>query len=402
VWIWITQRRRTIWLVAGILGLYVVVYVVVNGLSFEPRKDELHFWPTSLQFSHSWIPSVELLRSYNELSAPLPFVVFGQAEYWFSRGIWAGRCINFALSLAVLLIFVLGTSARHGKRILAVIGVLSMPYFMACATHLYTDTMAVFFTVVGVFLHLRRRSLLSAAAFILAISCRQYMIAFPLGIFVFEVMRGTRAKDLSGLKFPWPAVWQFVACASLAGWVALWGGFCPPAAAEAQGIATVQPEVIVFQNSLYALACLGFYFVLPEMILFRGRFHMPSGLVRIAMLCLVAGLGLCFAMFPPWANTAQSQIPTMGYMDKLMHVLLPDIARIAIYYILAALATIRFLRWNLEGSLVLANVLLMMKAHLAWDKYMLPLIVVLWFLGLVSYETAGPQQPARSVAGVPA
>jgi hypothetical protein len=69
----------------------------------------------------------------------------------------------------------------------------------------------------------------------------------------------------------------------------------------------------------------------------------------------------------------------MGFLDRFLHLFCNDAARIIILYGLALLATIRFLKIGPDFFLVWTNVLLMAKAHIAWDKYTLPLIVVLWY-----------------------
>jgi hypothetical protein len=74
----------------------------------------------------------------------------------------------------------------------------------------------------------------------------------------------------------------------------------------------------------------------------------------------------------------------MGYMDKLFRMIGGDFFRMTLFYILALIACLRFLVMNLESLFVLTNVLMMLKSHIAWDKYLLPLIVILWFLNAVA------------------
>ena len=74
----------------------------------------------------------------------------------------------------------------------------------------------------------------------------------------------------------------------------------------------------------------------------------------------------------------------MGYMDKLFRMIGGDLFRMAVFYILALTACLRFLSFDLESFFVLSNGLVMLKSHIAWDKYLLPLIVALWFLN--AYE----------------
>ena len=89
-----------------------------------------------------------------------------------------------------------------------------------------------------------------------------------------------------------------------------------------------------------------------------------------------------FLFFPPYQNVDYN-IPTMGYMDKLFRLFGGDFIRMTLFYILALMACLRFLAINLESLFVLSNVLVMIKSHIAWDKYLLPLIVILWFLNAI-------------------
>ncbi len=109
-------------------GFVAVVFIGVligfNFLRFPIRADELHFWPTSLWLFHDGIPSVERLRSYNELSTPLPFLIFGGLEQVFHGGIAAGRGVNLAASLAIVML--IGAAGRFSTRsILSVAGLLA-------------------------------------------------------------------------------------------------------------------------------------------------------------------------------------------------------------------------------------------------------------------------------------
>jgi len=99
---------------------------------------------------------------------------------------------------------------------------------------------------------------------------------------------------------------------------------------------------------------------------------------------------ILFILFPPYQNVNYN-IPTMGYMDKLFRMFVGDFLRMTLFYVLALIACLRFLAMNLESLFVLTNVLMMLKSHIAWDKYLLPLIVILWFLNAVAHRgTAFP------------
>ncbi len=354
-------------------GFVAVVFIGVligfNFLRFPIRADELHFWPTSLWLFHDGIPSVERLRSYNELSTPLPFLIFGGLEQVFHGGIAGGRAINLAASLAIVML--IGAAGKFSTRsILSVAGLLAFPYFLLVAVHLYTDALAALFTVAGAALHLRRRHWPAAVCFIMGIACRQYIVAFPLAFAIHGVLQRIHAKRIvidGELAAP------TIATASLAGWYLFFGAAGPQPALAAQHIAVghLYPE-----HGLYFLTCIGVYFVVAECILFRSVEPLlqpaPSS-IAIALL-----MSILFWFSPPIENL--TIVPTMGYFDIAMRAVLSTPARMILYWALVVVACLRFRPGSLGGLMLYANAIIMTGAHLAWDKYALPLLTVLWLL----------------------
>jgi len=363
----------------SILLYYAFLLLVTKGLGFPPTRDELHFWPTTLRFSHAWPPSLELLRNYGELNTPLPFIVFGLIEKWGPGGIRYGRFFNLILSFGTIIIIARPQTSTHWKRSLAAgAALLLSPYFIGVSTHLYTDMIAIFLVLCGCLLHERKLYLGSLACFILAISSRQYMVAFPAALFLNEFYRErTNFNSLAAFRRWSPPL---LATGTLFAWYLFFGSFGPPEEITRQQITTTSMLNLLPQNCNYFLACLGAWFCLPEIFFNRiqerkllSGYEYSNSFGRFAGLVL----GLSFLFFPPWQNC--NQIMTMGFLDRFLHLFCNDTARIIILYGLALLATIRFLKIGPDFFLVWTNVLLMAKAHIAWDKYTLPLIVVLWY-----------------------
>jgi hypothetical protein len=380
------SRWRTA-IVLGLVGLYLSIYLGFSHLNFSIRKDELHFWPTSLSFSHHLVPRLEDLRNYDDLNTPLPFVVFGELEQAFGQGIWLARLTNLVLSFAgLLLIFFSGRSPSRGLR--SVLGLLLCPYFVAVSTHVYTDIFTLFFILVGFASLNAGASIVAGLAFLAAISSRQYAVVFPfvLGIW-FLSRRVIRGEQVEGKTWAMP----LFATLGLAGWFLFFGGPAPRIAMHHQFIATAHLTALLFQNTAYFLSVVGAYFVLPEAVLFPAsrrewwpvEFSLRTGI-------LVAMLSLLFLLFPPIANLAPYPYPEMGYLDKLLRAGLGTPARVVVLYFLALFTVLRFRRLSLAAWLVFGNALLMAKAHIAWDKYALPLLAVLWWLRAKDGELSAP------------
>jgi hypothetical protein len=211
------------------------------------------------------------------------------------------------------------------------------------------------------------------------------MLAFPSGIFVFEMLNLIRARNPNLVKpIVIRSLYQLIACLSIGVWALFLGNFGPVLVVARQNISTISLFKLFPEHSLYFLSCLGFYFVIPEFILLKRNTSIMSWFNKKTILVSIS-VFILFLLFPPYQNVNYN-IPTMGYMDKLFRMFGGDFFRMTLFYILALIACLRFLVMNLESLFVLTNVLMMLKSHIAWDKYILPLIVILWFLNAIGHK----------------
>lgn len=357
-------------LVVLLAAAYGGLLIYLEGLRFPPTWDEPNFWEASLLFSQSLIPTVDQLKNYGELNTPLPFVVFGVLEYLFRGGIFAGRLLNFVLSFTIVWLIGISNSKQKTTALLAVIGLFVFPYYLLLSGYLYTDIIAAFFVFFGCWFYLRNQHGWSAVMLVLAIAARQYMLAFPVAIAIHEFL-ATLRQDGFKLKLRWVA--PLLASATIGGWILFFNGLAPASAVVSEEVAV--PEVqqqlwlVDLSASLYFLACLGIYFVIPEWILFCRKFE-PRRLLREKNYALAFVLLLLLIIFPP--------LESHGLFIKVVNTMPIFALKLVVLYIPALLAVIRFAQFNLVFWLVLINAGLMIKAH-PWDKYLLPLLVVLWY-----------------------
>jgi len=357
-----------------LIAVYFLIYSAFDGLRFQLKDDENHFWPNSQIFAETWLPSLYALRHYNELNTPFPFIVFGWLHKLTSNGLVVGRIFNVLSSLGILLLLCWQAKERNPLwRALA--GILIFPYFQATSVLLYTDIQAVFWIVLGFWAWQKDRAFLSAFAFSIAVACRQFALAFPAALLIHEL---DIARQRGHLEIRWPMlIAQITALASIIPWLWLWGGLAPPNTAAGQGLpADFTLRRFVPENSLYFMATLGAYFVLPELVLRFRTSYFPNWR-NIKIILSLLSLGLLFCLFPPFGNAMD--IPTMGILDISVRNFFSDLPRLILFAVLAGLALWRFSRLDLASLLVLCNALLMLKSKVAWDKYLLPLLVVLWW-----------------------
>ena len=364
------RAQRPLFL-AAVTALFLALFFWMDGLRFPLQWDETHFWETSLAFSQRAVPDLELLRSYDELNTPLPFFLYGAVERYVGDGLFMGRLLNLLLALAITLAIGLPTRRRGRRAPLAAVGLLLFPYFLYYSALLYTDTIAAALVLLGVALHLRDRTVWAAVVFVLAIAARQYMVAFPAALAAHELLRQGRGRHRNPVRWLAPGL----AAATILFWMALFGGPAPAAALEERPIAPAQAEWLSLApaTSLYFLACVGLYFVLPELVLFRRwrRLPAPGALLTRRNVVIAVVLAAALLLFPPF--TAH------GLLHKAEDVLPLGALKLLLFYGLALVATLRFARLDLAFWLVAMNALVMLKAF-PWDKYVMPLLIVLWYL----------------------
>ncbi len=113
---------------------------------------------------------------------------------------------------------------------------------------------------------------------------------------------------------------------------------------------------------------------------------------RRKIILIAAGLLLYCLVFPPLLFGS-------GNIVKLANLLPYNILTIALYYGLSLLACIRFSQLNLISLIVLFNSLIMIKAY-PWDRYVLPLVVVFWYLKSIRFQEQSSKQEEKFIASV--
>ena len=366
-----------------IAAIYTALVIRFDFLQGAKVNDEGHFWQTSLTFSDSLIPSINDLKDYRDLSTPLPFMMFGALEYLFHQGVFAGRLLDLILSL--IIVFIIGWPSREkgGKAILCLIGLFACPYFLLCSPALVTDMIACFWVLLGFVCYVHNRHLLSCIAFILAIASRQYMLAFPLAIALYELIIAS-AKIKSSRKFKLSEQWRWIApsiaAMSILGWIYLFQGLAPSSGIE-ELAPTIQKTTWFFKpnRAIYFLAFVSVFIVIPEFILFQSlaKIKTLKQQWRKIIFIAVGWLLYCIAFPPPTTSD--------GMFSVVLNLLHYEILKTALFYVLSLLACVRFSQPNLMFLCVLFNCLIMMKAHY-WSKYVLPLAVVFWYLKSLGLE----------------
>lgn len=395
-----SNTKRPVYITCIIALVYTIVLVANDFLAFqELYQDENHYLPTAVMFSHEIIPSLNLLKTYNQLNTPLPFILGGWVIRLLGEDVQYLRLMNFLLSFCVLLLFVWFRTGARGQRWLYLVPLVAMPSFYLCAIHYYTDMAAWLAVLLGMVAYLEQKHFPACVAFAAAIASRQYMLAFPLAIGLFEVLRIWEEskwdiRTLTGKLLAdrrW--MWYVAAVLSLVPWILLWGGPAPAAIMQEQHYGNApfyNPGFVIYVSAIAA-----FYFVIPEALLEKTWSYFISYPARYprTFVSIVSVVIVLVVFFPPRQTyNAYFTWPYLGYLDQLLVALrIPGFARNIVFGILMSLTLMRFVnpgKVTLNSLLVAVNILLLGKAQLSWDKYFFPTLMILWFLAMHREERA--------------
>lgn len=378
-----SHSQQKILFLCGITAIYLAIVAWLDFLQGPPWWDEVNFWKSSLIFSDSLLPSLSDLREYHSLNTPLPFMIFGFLEYLFNQGMVAGRWLNLILSLGIVAIIGWPSRQKGGRAIVCLIGLFLCPYFLFLSGRLYTEMITCTWVLLGFMAYVRNRHWASCLAFVLAISSRQYMLAFPMAIATYEILRlanqyrqGQPVSPLQHQRWLAPAL----ASLSFLGWVALFDGLAP-ASAIVSHAPPVQKSTLDLTPgvAINFLSFVGAYIVIPEWLLFRPAAPLQAlRNNRVKWLLIATGLLVVCLIFPPLDTP-------YGNMDKIAERLPFYGLELAMYYGLALITCLRFAKLDLLFWLVVFNALIMMKA-IPWDRYTLPLVVAFWYLKSIHYS----------------
>ncbi|GAA4395482.1 hypothetical protein GCM10023187_02410 [Nibrella viscosa] len=382
------QFSKPILLSALLVVIYTLVFVLKRFLTGDFYQDEVHFYATTLQFARETIPSLDLLRNYGELNTPLPFMIGGVVVNLFGEAIQPLRILTFLISFGIALSFV-WAAPKSPRSVLALAGLLLFPNYYLCSVHYYTDMYAQVAVVLGVIAYRKEQHVLSFLCFCLAVCSRQYMIAFPAGIALYEVLRridvrqglSENAKALFSRPF-W--IWYGLAVLSLVPWILLWEGGAPAAemARQYYHLGKVYNPGFV----LYSAACLAVYCVVPELIFTRSwQYYRRYPAAHPWLFGGLVVFVVCLVLFFPAQQTYNPYFtwPYLGYFDRLLVILgLSGLAKQLVFGFFMLISLMRFIRprLNVLDWFVLCNLVLLGKAQLSWDKYSMPMIIMVWYL----------------------
>lgn len=379
------------------------------GIGRPFRGDEPHFVETIIQFGTRPL-SLDLLAHYNEMSGPLPFILYGTWGRIFGFEPHVLRLFSIVVGLATCVLLYWFLHSETGNARLAAAGTAFIglhPYMLYLSLFVYTDLLAIL-CLIGVLIAVRREKPLLLAGFLSgALLNRQYLAFAAAAAGTYFLARCWKFRERREAH----AVLAVAASGlPLAGFCLLWGGLCPDGALK-QVYLDKHPSFHI--GSLVLYVSLAAIYLAPVLAL---RWKEFARTVPVSIALALCGLYWFFPVGPS-RSAIEAGISQVGMLHQSLHRLFgSEAVEQAVFFVGFACGLVvvgqivldaiaRWRRGEVDYRLFLdLNVLLFLAvmpfSYLHWEKYFMPLVPVLMLrIGFVPFRASGIEADSRLVSG---
>lgn len=346
------------------LLVLLVAFVLLHGgalllLDRAPIGDEAHFIPTIQRFVQQ--PTLETLRTYNEMSGPLPFAVYAAWGSLFGFEPIALRiCSLLIAALSYLAIYHFLSSDWSLQRPVLFSTIMLNPYMIALSVLVYTDMPAIGLGAFYCWAFLKRKPAVAFIALAAALLCRQHAACFLIAGLIAARSDRRMLIATAAAALPLIALMFF------------WQGAAPDNPARdrfVSGLAWHPASLVLY------VAALAIYLA-PLVVMRMKTIYRPR---RIAW-----GIAMAVVLYPFFpvrpSDAAQSYgAQRVGFVDWGAQWLSPDfplndlifaVAFAAGAPIVLTLIAERRRNTRLLDAVVLSFLAMMPMAYIHWEKYL--------------------------------
>lgn len=409
-----TGYRKSLLAFLAFVILFEGFVIAVGDVRRPHWGDEWHFQNTIKRFGKEI--SLDTIKHYEEMSTPLPFIVYALWGRAFGFELHDLRWLSVIIAIITYLIFhrllfLLLNSRRAvfwGAVFLA-----AHPYMIGFSIFVYTDMMAVLFLILCCLAHTGRRPVLFGLSMAMAILSRQYMAFLTIAAGLYYLLEYVQSKKAFPLK-------MLISClaSTVPYWllVALWGGISPDNSLRAVYLG----DELRFQPIILTLyVCLLFAYHFPLLIFFLKDFYSDYKMILASLVCSVF-----YLIFPvgPTKPSIDVGIPTVGLFHRFLKITLREeiLVQVAFYMLFLLALPVLFyvlrdcyVRWRqrrldirlLLDLSIISFLAVMPFSYLGWEKYFMPVVPLMILRTLLigsgraagknSEELVAPIRPPR-------
>lgn len=386
------QYRKGLVLLLAFLCVYFAIELALN-LNRPYWGDEEHFAATVRLFAQNF--SIDTIQHYNEMSTPLPFILYAGWGRIFGAETQTLRIFSLLLALLTYLSLyhlLFSTLLNARAALLTTVFIALNPYMLAFSIFVFTDMAALLFLVLCCIAVKEHHPILFLGSAAAALLSRQYLIFVPLAAIAYYLTRWVWLREQAqsqAVSMIATASASFLPLLILFG---IWRGPNPDNLVQQLYIG----ESFRFHpNSLTLYISLLFVYLLP-VVLLNVRTLFSSRRAWIGAL----GASWLYTLFPvqPSQVSIDVDIDTVGFFHRAIRFMLGiELERWIFFLTFVAGLVIAFVvvmdvysRWRRRdtaygfflGMSILAFFVIMPFSYLGWEKYFLPAVPIaaIWML----------------------
>jgi len=391
--------KRSLLLLILFLIIYETFLYMGVGLRQPTWADEHHFISTIEYFGQEI--SLKQLKTYNDMSTPLPFILYA---------IW-GKIVGFQLhqlrflSLIIALftfisfyIYYFQISGRIKIAVPVTLFLIFQPYSIGISVFVYTDMLALFFLAWSLIAFRKEKPIIMAISTAGALLCRQYFIFLPAAFILYYLIQRILNPRGNSYKMLISSIVSFIPFISL---LILWRGFSP----QNEMRSLYLQEGLYFHIDFLVLYISLFIVYLFPVIMYRWKKYYTDR--RLLLLSLF--LSFIYFLFPVKASEPAMAVDvfTVGFFHRFIRMILGSSAEHYVFYLIFLLSLpvvlwiIRDIYFQLKcgkpNAFLLMNIsillflIIMPFSYLNWEKYFLPIIPIalVQILGIETFKFLG-------------
>lgn len=395
------SHRATLTFAVCAVG-FLVSLAVLAGLDRPTWGDEWHFVETVERFGND--PSLETLQTYDQMSTPLPFMIYAAWGATFGFEIERLRILSLLIAFITYLLFYFLLAKLLGSVRTVWLGaafVMLHPYMIGFSIFVFTDMSAIMFMLAACLALCYRRPIWFGCMLAAALLCRQYLGFVFIASLSYSGYQLFASRQIHSKPMFFATLLSALPIVSL---FCLWGGFHPDNVRQQfynDEAFSFHAAAMVLYISLMSIYLLPILFACRRLVWKRRSIWFVS----LILSCL-------YWFFPvsPSQTALEAGTHTVGLLHRMLSAItesewLPHM----VFYVgfLAGLSVLIFVIRDTRKRLknkddtfvlflnlcILSFLLVMPFSYLAWEKYFMPLMLLLTVRLLIAHDTSATRTP---------
>jgi len=368
--------------------------VTVIGINRPYWGDEVHFAETVRYFGNEI--SLNTLKSYNEMSTPLPFVLYALWGKIFGFEIQTLRILSVIIALFTFVSFhyLLFSIFKESKIALATTGFFILnPYIVGLTVFVFTDMLTILFLITCCLAVKNKSPAFFVIASALGLLTRQYFAFLTIAAGLYYVFNYQKTRESRAIKMLFSALLSFLPLLLL---FVLWQGLTPDSARKALYL----KESLGFRPNSLALYIAQFsIYLLPVILFFWKDIYKDKKMLITSFV-----ISWLYWVFPVAPSTVaiEANIHTVGLFHKVVRSVLGIQYEHILFFIFfflglpIVLAMIKDCYQRIKSPdldfllfidlAILTFLLIMPFSYLVWEKYFLPVVPLAAIYLLLKYR----------------